>query len=118
MGLQKHTREMTRRCVSIGWFDALFFCKIVARWAYKNTCVRCDVLVFPGVWDAKTTLCLLNEDFGRLKMIQNIAECYKLVTIVRPPNEDFGKIMPPKRRFWKDEQKMKCGFSNGQFNGS
>ncbi len=37
MGLHQHTHEMTWRCAAIEWFDALFFCKIVARWVYLYT---------------------------------------------------------------------------------
>jgi hypothetical protein len=37
MGLPRHTREMTWRCVAIELLDALFFCKIVARWVYLYT---------------------------------------------------------------------------------
>jgi hypothetical protein len=35
MGLHPHTHEMTWRCVAIVGFDALFFCKIVARCLQK-----------------------------------------------------------------------------------
>jgi hypothetical protein len=33
---------MTWRCVAIVGFDALFFCKIVARWVYINTRERTE----------------------------------------------------------------------------
>ncbi len=36
MGLHRHTHDMTRRCVAIVGFEALFFCKIVARWVYPE----------------------------------------------------------------------------------
>jgi hypothetical protein len=37
MGLPQHTHEMTWRSAAIVGFDAMFFCKIVARWVYLNT---------------------------------------------------------------------------------
>jgi hypothetical protein len=39
-GPTKHTHEITWRCVAIVGFDALFFCKIVARWVYLYTRTR------------------------------------------------------------------------------
>jgi hypothetical protein len=36
-GFTKHTHEMTWRCVAIVGFEALFFCKMVARWVYIYT---------------------------------------------------------------------------------
>ncbi len=51
MGLPQHTHEMTWRCVAIVGFDALFFCKIVARWVYLYTRMRWhgDALLF-RIW--------------------------------------------------------------------
>jgi hypothetical protein len=43
MGLHLHTHEMTWRCAAIVGFDAMFFCKIVARWVYLYTRMRDDM---------------------------------------------------------------------------
>jgi len=60
------------------------------------------MLVRPGIGLPTSLLGFINEDIGM----------HGDVSRTRDDDARLVKFMPPKRRFWKDEQKVKSGFSN------
>jgi len=81
----------------------------------KKAMIRCDDE------NACNQFTLQNEDYVgrsnqrfrmRFPALESREALFKLVSTL------FGRFMLPKRRFWKEEQKMKCGFSKeALFNG-
>jgi hypothetical protein len=58
MGLPQHTHEMTWRCVAIVGFDAMFFCKILARWVVVlNIDELCEMEIRPNLGASCRRLC-------------------------------------------------------------
>ncbi len=131
MGLPLHTHEMTRRCAAIVGFDAMFFCKILARWVYKNTCtMRCyigfDALFFCKIvarWVYKknthgmTLRCVAIVGFDALFFCKMVARWgYKNTRVISEHGiPDFISFMPALRArnpvFWPKWGIKNRGFS-------
>ena len=93
----KHSRWIDDRVMCWFFLGCYVFCNNFARWFQKI--VACDVLGFSGVLRSfVTTLCLLNEDFGRRKMIQKIVD--SLITNCTTPQT---KIL---ERWTKDKMRI------------